>query len=78
MAYFPLPLHDRTAPVAARGRQAEIRLGLLGKALATVRLWQGRIREREALARLSEIELRDLRFSPSDIAHEIRKPFWRE
>ena len=75
MAYFPLSLHSHVRPSARTGRTASWRPA--SRLWALVRLWGERIRERDVLSRLSEIELRDLRFSQSDIVHEIRKPFWR-
>lgn len=42
-----------------------------------LRLWQGRIREREELAAMSERDLRDARLSRGDVLAEIHKPFWR-
>jgi uncharacterized protein YjiS (DUF1127 family) len=75
MAYFPLSLHHHARPSARTGRAAPWRPA--SRLWAVVRLWRERIRERDVLSRLSEIELRDLRFSQSDIVHEIRKPFWR-
>ena len=78
MAYMPsYSSHDAPAR-SPPARRATPKHRLLGKVLATIRLWRQRITEREVLARLSEIEMRDLRFSRSEIAHEIRKPFWRE
>lgn len=78
MAYLPLPLHDGMTSAATRGKRIPTGLGLLAKVPAAIRLWRQRIRDREVLAGLSELELRDLRFSRSEIAHEVRKPFWRE
>lgn len=50
---------------------------LLDRALAWVRLWQRRARERGELARLSARELHDIGLSPSQAQYEVAKPFWR-
>ena len=43
----------------------------------TLHLWRQRYRVRRELARWTERELHDIGVSPSDIAHELEKPFWR-
>lgn len=43
----------------------------------TFHLWRQRYRDRRDLARWTERELHDIGVSPSDIAHELEKPFWR-
>jgi uncharacterized protein YjiS (DUF1127 family) len=43
----------------------------------TLHLWRQRYRDRRELARWTERELHDIGVSPSDIAHELEKPFWR-
>ncbi len=40
-------------------------------------LWQRRANERHALAQLDDKILRDLGLSRSEVARELRKPFWR-
>jgi uncharacterized protein YjiS (DUF1127 family) len=40
-------------------------------------LWQRRANERHALAQLDDRILRDLGLSRSEVARELRKPFWR-
>ena len=83
MAYVPLHLRrDETskrtpvAPPSSATRPAAAP-GPLGRALGTLRLWRRRVQERDALARLTERDLRDMRISPSEVAQEVRKPFWR-
>jgi len=49
------------------------RRGLLG----TLRLWRRRIRERRALAELTERELADFGASSADVYRELSIPFWR-
>lgn len=43
----------------------------------TLHLWRQRYRDRWELARWTERDLHDIGLSPSDIAHELEKPFWR-
>ena len=43
----------------------------------TLHLWRQRYRDRGELARWTERDLHDIGISPSDIAHELEKPFWR-
>jgi uncharacterized protein YjiS (DUF1127 family) len=50
---------------------------LLQKALALVSLWRSRLRERRELATLDHRMRRDIGVTPSDIASECNKPFWR-
>lgn len=42
-----------------------------------VALWQARAAERQALATMSERELRDIGVSPGEAHAEAAKPFWR-
>ena len=51
-------------PAAARGFEILLR-------------WQRRANERHALAHLDDRMLRDLGLSRSEVARELRKPFWR-
>jgi uncharacterized protein YjiS (DUF1127 family) len=48
-----------------------------GRAVATLRVWGRRVRERRALARLSAYDLHDIGLSQSDVYSELAKPFWR-
>jgi len=43
----------------------------------TLHTWRDRVRERRELARFTYRELRDVGLTWSDIALEVRKPFWR-
>jgi len=45
--------------------------------LATFRQWRQRVRERRALAELSERELADFGASSADVYRELSTPFWR-
>lgn len=45
--------------------------------LDAVRLWRRRIRERQALASLSERELADFGANSADVYRETSQPFWR-
>jgi uncharacterized protein YjiS (DUF1127 family) len=42
------------------------------------RLWRRRVRERRALAELTERDLRDLCLTRVDVMNELSKPFWRD
>jgi uncharacterized protein YjiS (DUF1127 family) len=43
---------------------------------ATLRLWRRRIREREALANLTDRELADFGATTADVYRELATPFW--
>ena len=45
--------------------------------LATLRLWRRRMRERRALAELTERELADFGATSADVYRELSTPFWR-
>lgn len=51
--------------------------GFFRNALATIRVWQERSRNRRALARWTERDLHDIGLSWSSVADEVNKPFWR-
>jgi uncharacterized protein YjiS (DUF1127 family) len=51
--------------------------GFFRNALATLRLWQERSRNRRTLAQFSERDLHDIGLSWSSISEEVNKPFWR-
>ena len=40
--------------------------------------WLNRIRERAAMASMTEREMRDAGLTPYDVVRECGKPFWRE
>jgi uncharacterized protein YjiS (DUF1127 family) len=44
---------------------------------ATLRLWRRRIRERRALANLTQRELADFGATTADVYRELATPFWR-
>ena len=48
------------------------------RALATVRRWRRRIRERAQLAAMDERMLRDIGITRLDAQYLSSKPFWRE
>jgi uncharacterized protein YjiS (DUF1127 family) len=51
--------------------------GFFRNALATLRVWHERSRNRRALAQFSERDLHDIGLSWSSVAEEVNKPFWR-
>ena len=46
-------------------------------ALALLTAWRKRMRERRELAALDYRAQRDIGITPSEVAHEINKPFWK-
>lgn len=58
-------------PWTGRGKPAVSRI------METLRLWRRRIRERRALASLTERELADFGASTADVYRELATPFWR-
>jgi uncharacterized protein YjiS (DUF1127 family) len=48
-----------------------------GRAVAVLREWRQRSRERAQLATLDERMLRDIGISRGDVLSELNKPFWR-
>lgn len=64
-------------PVMDRAVMLGVRLWEDLKSLAVlVVAWQGRVRERNHLARLDDRMLRDVGLSRADTEREWRKPFW--
>ncbi len=49
----------------------------LARLFATLGRWRRRLREREQLAQLDELSLRDIGVSPAQARVEANKPFWR-
>ncbi|HYZ34903.1 MAG TPA: DUF1127 domain-containing protein [Crenalkalicoccus sp.] len=76
MAYLSLHPHRGTPMPMAGTRRA--RPGLFARALDTLRLWRQRVEQRDALSRLTDRDLRDMRVTPYEVGLEIRKPFWRD
>ncbi|HUN51237.1 MAG TPA: DUF1127 domain-containing protein [Candidatus Sulfotelmatobacter sp.] len=50
----------------------------LTRVSSLVSVWHRRSRQRSELARLNDLELRDLALTPMQAAYEARKPFWRD
>jgi len=66
-------VHSRSAPrVAARQSQAN----QLARLAALLRNWSRRRRERQELAELSDLQLRDIGLSRHIVKREVEKPFW--
>ncbi|MCB1801875.1 MAG: DUF1127 domain-containing protein [Gammaproteobacteria bacterium] len=66
-------------PVAAvRPARPTGLLGRLARALATIRQWPPRQRQRQALACLDERLLRDVGLTAEQAREEASKPFWRD
>ncbi len=50
---------------------------LRDEARDTLHIWRDRVRQRRELAQWTDRDLHDVGLSWSDIALEVRKPFWR-
>lgn len=61
-----------------RQRRLRGRASHLGRALATLRAWRRRSRERAELAALDERMLRDIGITRADAQYLSSKPFWKE
>ena len=51
--------------------------GLLKHVSDTLHTWRGRVRQRRELAQWTDRDLHDVGLSWSDIALQVKKPFWR-
>lgn len=67
---FIAPTQTGRAPARAVDRRANDGFALIG-------VWRRRIRERRALAAMSERDWRDFGATRADVMREIGKPFWR-
>ena len=73
---------DRYLPRGPYWRQLETTLcavvaALAREAAAEIRQWPKRLRARHELAELDHRLLRDIGVTPSEVARECAKPFWR-
>ncbi len=82
MATVPEVSLDRKALCAVdsqcRGDPSQKNKGYIGIILATVRLWQQRIKQRQALCNLSDALLRDVGITRWSAEQEAAKWFWQE
>jgi uncharacterized protein YjiS (DUF1127 family) len=69
MAAITHPSLTNSQPLAVRP--------LVGRCAALLRLWRRRMRERQALANLTERELADFGATTADVYRELSLPFWR-
>jgi len=76
-------LYIAGSPERAAGR--EVRPGTipafwetLVAAAATIELWMERASQRRQLARLNDIQLKDIGLSRADVENEVSRPFWRQ
>jgi uncharacterized protein YjiS (DUF1127 family) len=51
--------------------------GLVKQVSDTLHTWRDRVRQRRELAQWTDRDLHDVGLSWSDIALEVKKPFWR-
>ncbi len=76
MAVIAHPCLTNSQPLAGWRRQPGDS-GPLARFAVTLRLWRRRIRERRALAQLTEHEPADFGASTADVYRELATPFWR-
>ena len=69
----PIAWHCAPPPTPRRDRMPS----LWDVVLAVLATWRARLRERRELATLDRRMQRDIGVTPSEIAHEVNKPFWR-
>jgi uncharacterized protein YjiS (DUF1127 family) len=74
----------RVVPVGAKNVHFHARAmtnhhgrGLLKQVSDTLHIWRDRVRQRRELAQWTDRDLHDVGLSWSDIALEVKKPFWR-
>ncbi len=77
MSVVQMPLRGATARGGERAPSRRL-WRFAGRAVATVREWRRRGRERALLAQLDERMLRDIGLSRAEAEYMINKPFWRE
>ncbi len=70
---YPSLTNSQISALPTAGRQHP---GMIARAVATLRLWRRRSRERQALAELSPRELADIGASTADAYRELNTPFW--
>ncbi len=56
---------------------ANVRSPFLRRLILLLNEWRRRVRDRNALAAMSDPSLRDIGLTRYDIELEVRKPFWR-
>ena len=67
-----------TAAGAGLGRRLAVNLAHgAQEALATLRLWRERARQRRQLAAMDDYLLNDIGLTRVDVEAEFQKPFWR-
>jgi uncharacterized protein YjiS (DUF1127 family) len=65
--------------ILVRPRRWRVTLtALIRAAVAVVRAWRRRARERDFLNRMSDHELKDIGITRADANREVAKPFWRD
>lgn len=69
--------HASSSFVGAIARDGAALVGLAGRVLDTLYLWQRRVEERYHLASLDDRALKDVGLSRADVLGESEKPFWK-
>ena len=73
----------RSSPCGARRLKTRASMrnhhggGLVKQVSDTLHTWRERVRQRRELAQWTDRDLHDVGLSWSDIALEVKKPFWR-
>jgi uncharacterized protein YjiS (DUF1127 family) len=73
----------RSSPCGARRPKTRASMinhhgwGLVKQISDTLHAWRDRVRQRRELAQWTDRDLHDVGLSWSDIALEVKKPFWR-
>jgi uncharacterized protein YjiS (DUF1127 family) len=77
--YFDLTVYRWRGTYLPKGECSACRMvvALLNDAASLARLWSRRRNERRMLAAFDWRTLRDIGVTPSEMAREINKPFWR-
>ena len=76
MAVIAHPALTHSQPLGVRPWSGG-RAHWVARLMATLRLWRRRVRERRALANLTERELADFGATSADVYRELGTPFWR-
>lgn len=74
-------MNGRVRPTSCGARTPKTMTSVIShaakRALGTLQTWRNRVRQRRELAQWTDRDLHDVGLSWTDIALEIKKPFWR-
>lgn len=74
----PACTHARKRTCKPEGDRAGVRHQLWARMVSELAEWRRRLRDRRALAAMSDRSLRDIGVTRYDALQEANKPFWRE